>query len=157
MYDLNTQKGFTMLEALIYIALFAFIIGTGVIAAYNLFTGSVHIQTRAQQEAELNFVLRKLEWALGGSQIVNPAVGDDALLIAEKPAGGTQYHFKKDGTNAFVMRAGGIGTFTPLTTKHLNITNIRFERITGAHDTLTIDIEIDGKPIEPITKYVRTN
>jgi len=153
------EAGFTLLEALIYIALFVFVIGGSLATAYNIFEGSANIQAKAQREMELNFVLRKLDWMLSGSSIVNPPAppsgnppNEDDSLIVNK--GGVQYTFATDGTDTATFQVGSPPA-DPLTTDQLNITNLTFEHVAGTPDVMNITMTVNGEDIGPITRYVR--
>lgn len=151
---INTQRGFTIFEALIYIALFAFLIGGGVISAFNLFAGSAAIKDNTQSEMELNFVLRKLDWVLSDSTILNPSSGnnDDTLIVNK---GGSQYLVTVDGTDTMSITTGG--TQYPLTTNRLDITNLDFEHVAGTPNVMNVTMTVNGRDIGPITRYVRTD
>ncbi len=58
------KRGFTLIETLIYIALFALLIGGGISSAFSLIASSDRIGTQAMLEEEGNFLLAKIGWAL---------------------------------------------------------------------------------------------
>ncbi len=58
------KRGITLIETLIYIALFALLIGGGVSSAYTLIESSDKIGVRAMMEEEGNFLLAKIAWVL---------------------------------------------------------------------------------------------
>lgn len=147
----NSQKGFTMFEALIYIALFAVVIGGGVISAYNIFEGQANIKAKAQREMELNFVMRKFDWALSGSEVTEPGPGDPIANSLQVLKDGDVYTFTVGGTDTIALKG------KPLTTEQLNITDIWFEHVAGTPNVLNIGIEIDGNFLGTTTRYVRTD
>lgn len=61
------QKGFTLIETLLYLALFGVIIGGGMAATYQVIqsTEATHQKVVIQEEAD--FLLRKLDWAMGSA------------------------------------------------------------------------------------------
>ncbi len=65
-------KGFTLIEVVVYIALFSILLGGGFVTAFQLMNGSnkTYINTAIQEEG--NFVLKKLEWSLTGLDPANP-------------------------------------------------------------------------------------
>jgi hypothetical protein len=69
------RKGFTLIEAIIYIALFGLLIGGGVVAAYNIFEGAGRGQTHAMLQEEGNFLLGKINWTLSGVQSISSPTG----------------------------------------------------------------------------------
>ncbi len=64
-------KGFTLIEAIIYIALFAIIIGGGLAASYQIIQSTDAAQNHVILQQEANFIFRKIEWALTGATAVN--------------------------------------------------------------------------------------
>jgi type II secretory pathway pseudopilin PulG len=70
------NKGFTLIETLIYLGLFGILIGGAVVAAYSLLEGNGRTQTRALIQEEGNFLIQKMNWALAGiKSIETPTVG----------------------------------------------------------------------------------
>ena len=66
----NRIRGTTLIEVMVYIALFTMIIGGAVVTAYQVFESSGRSQTRAMLEDEGEFLLAKIGWALSGVQSV---------------------------------------------------------------------------------------
>ena len=78
---LRNSKGFTLIETLIYIALFTILVGTAFATAYQLIQGTDILNTKTVNQEEVNFVLRKINWALGDvSTINNPLSGSSGYL-----------------------------------------------------------------------------
>jgi hypothetical protein len=61
----KTNKGFTILEMVIYIALFSIIIGGGMTAAYQIISGGYADTNHVILQEEANFLMRKIDWAVG--------------------------------------------------------------------------------------------
>src|SRR3989338_3513166 len=80
-------SGFTLLEAVIYIALFAVIIGGVVGGAYQVIQSSTAAQGQALVYEEANFLLAKINWALlsGGKKICQPAAGNSSPDLDLRP------------------------------------------------------------------------
>src|SRR3989344_2337496 len=84
------KKGFTLIETLVYLALFALIIGGMVVAAYLLFETSDRYQTRAMLQEEQNFVMAKIMRTLNNAKdICAPAVGSPDSSLSVASYGGT--------------------------------------------------------------------
>lgn len=64
------MRGFTLIETLVYLALFALIIGGFVAASYMLFETSDRNQTKAMMQEEENFLIGKINYALSGAQVI---------------------------------------------------------------------------------------
>ncbi|MCA9364167.1 hypothetical protein KC727_03025 [Candidatus Kaiserbacteria bacterium] len=156
MRQLTTTRGFTLLEAIIYIALFMFVIGGGLLSAYQIFEGSASISAAAARETEINFALRKINWALNGtevSDITKPTAGGtaDELIVTKD---GHQYTLSVDG-GQFVIETGG-DSF-PLTNLPTGVTAVSFTRTNTNPQTVSAALTVDGETLEPTTHYVRTN
>ncbi len=88
-------KGFTLIEAVVYLALFGILMGGGIVAAYNTIEGLSRGQSHAMLEEEGVFIMGKINWALAGAQSVSlPASGTfgsqlSVNKIVRVDAGGT--------------------------------------------------------------------
>src|SRR5262245_42467784 len=68
------QPGFTLIEVLVYLALFTILVGGAVLAAYNVIESNGRNQTLAVLQQESNFLTGKINWALTGiSDVGSPA------------------------------------------------------------------------------------
>ena len=82
------QRGFTLIETLVYLALFSIVIGGLFLSAYAFFGSVGRNQTQALLQQEQDFLISKIDWALSG---VNPAASNTY---------GTSLNITKyDGTN----------------------------------------------------------
>jgi len=137
------QKGFTLIETIIYIALLAFIIGAGVSSAYYLIDSSVKGENDVNTIAEAEFLLRKIDWAMTG------ATSFDVGLM-EIMKGGAPIRFDLDSNRARIKI--GDGPFIYLTSSSTRVIGLEF--ISISPDGITASSTIDGKHFE-ITKYLR--
>lgn len=64
------MRGFTLVETLVYIALFGILIGGFVVSAYGLFESNNRNLAKAMLQQEKDFVVGKINWALSGAQLV---------------------------------------------------------------------------------------
>ena len=72
----NTNKGVTLIETLVYLALFAILFGGAVIATYSLIESNGRGQAQVLLEEEGNFIVSKISSALSGAKSVEmPSVG----------------------------------------------------------------------------------
>ncbi|MDP3741157.1 MAG: prepilin-type N-terminal cleavage/methylation domain-containing protein [bacterium] len=70
------QKGFTLIETLIYLALFSIIIGGVLVSAYQIIQASTQSQENALVQEEGHFLVAKINWALTGAQTISvPTAG----------------------------------------------------------------------------------
>lgn len=64
-------KGVTLIEVVIYIALFGILLGGTLVSVFNLFENAGRIQTQSILEEEGNFIISKIQWAISGANGVN--------------------------------------------------------------------------------------
>lgn len=151
MYSVN--KGFTLIESLIYIALFTLILSGGFATAYNLIEGTDRLNTRTVIIEESNFVLRKINWVLNGAETVT--VPSFNTLEVTK-FNGKEYEITLDGTVIEMSEVGG-ETNVPLTTENVEVLSLNFEYLpadSGSPAGIISTINIDGI-ISTTTRYIR--
>lgn len=76
------QKGFTLIETIIYLALFSIIIGGVLVSAYQIIQASTQSQENALIQEEGHFLVAKINWALTGARTVTfPASGTPGTTL----------------------------------------------------------------------------
>lgn len=157
---INSQKGFTLLEAIIYIALFTILITSCFIAGYNLIEGSSSLSGKVRTQEEGGFVTKKISWALssidpastpaiGGSNCsqtltVNRTETPNLIMIRINTVGSKKYiELQEDGTNYY-----------PLTTENASTTCLKFSSTGSSPIGITSTTTINGVDFV-IKKYVR--
>jgi len=129
----KNKAGFTLIEVVIYIALFSILMGSAFIVAYQLIQSSGNLSTKNTIQEEGNFVIRKLDWALSGADptTVSPSSGNSSALSLTKYNG---------------------NTFLPITTDNVTVSalNFKYEALGG----ITITITINGLTFTT-TRYFR--
>lgn len=116
------SMGFTLIETLVYLALFSLIIGGFIVVSYMLFEASGRNQTRAMLQQEKNFLVGKIDWILDGAQTIHLPEGSapDTTLFLTK-YGGSSYRISLEGREmAFDGRA--------LSTADVTVSNLVFIR-----------------------------
>ncbi len=94
----NIKSGFTLIEVVIYIALFGILFGGAIVASYNVIESSGRNQSRAQLQAEGEFLLAKIGYVLSGVQNISmPSVGITGSILKLS---------KYDGTTVSVYATG---------------------------------------------------
>ena len=158
------KKGFTLIEALIYLALFGILMGGAIVAAYNIYESGSRISARIIVLEEGNFLLAKINWALSGISAVNfPLVGSTGskLLVTTVDSAIGSISIESGGTD-IVMTQGGV-------TQTLNNTNVTVDNLlfdykqNGNVEWITSSFTLntrtaDGKPLSQNfkgTKYLR--
>ena len=118
----KAAPAFTLIEALVYIALFAILLGGFVVSAYSMFESNGRNQTKAMLQQEKNFVIGKINWALSGAQTVTvPAVNSSngALTLT-----------KYTGTPVSIALIGSAVTVdgSPITNSNVTVSKLVFIR-----------------------------
>ena len=112
-----SNRGFTLIETLVYLALFGLIMGGMVAAAYVLFESSDRNQTKAMLQEEQNFVMGKIIWALNAAS--GASVSGSTLMIT-----------KYASPNAVIDLSG---TDARLNGDILNNTNVMVDNLSFVH------------------------
>ena len=68
---MKNQKGFTLIESIIYLALFSIIIGGSLVAVYQIIKSTDASVNHIILQNEANFIFRKINWALSTANQVN--------------------------------------------------------------------------------------
>ena len=103
MKKLQLEKGFTLIETIIYIGLFG-IMCTGIfVSMYPLFTSAQRLTSNILIDSETAFILAKIEYALyngitsPSATISSPSLGSSGSMLTI--TNGTQlYQFKADAS-----------------------------------------------------------
>ena len=73
MNNLKNKQGFTLLEVLIYISLFSFIVGSSLTTFYQISGSNLSLDSEILKIKESEFVLNKINWLLSSAdKIVEP-------------------------------------------------------------------------------------
>ncbi len=127
------MKGFTLIEVIVYLALFALILGGAVISAYNVFESSGRGGSRGMLQEEGDFVMAKISWALSGaSAIASPAIvtlpcsaTSDTLSVSKWDSAVDPVAITLTGTNATISKKGAAAV--PINSSSVQISNLRFK------------------------------
>ncbi|MEK7564053.1 MAG: prepilin-type N-terminal cleavage/methylation domain-containing protein [Patescibacteria group bacterium] len=165
MINPRNKKGFTLIEVIIYIALFSLLIGTAFITTHQIIDGSGKLSVKNTTQEEGIFVLRKINYALTGiSTITTPSTGNlnsNNLNITKYDA--NQINIRLNGTKIEMKENVGPNTYLPLTTDNVTVkaSSLNFAYIapidsSPAGITASFLIVKDGKDYPfSITKYIR--
>lgn len=106
----HTNKGFTLIETIVYLAIFAIIMTGTLSSVYAIFSSSARNQTKALAQEEGSFLLAKIDWALTGAQSINNpnanASGDTLSLNKFSPFSGNPLVISITGGEMTISRAG---------------------------------------------------
>lgn len=144
------HQGFTLIETIIYLALFAIIIGGGMLATYQIIEDTNATQNHIIVQEEANFLFRKIDWALTGATAVS---ANGSNLTISKPISGilTPLTFNFSGNNLTLQRNSGAPLV--LNSSSIAVTAVLFTKTTGlsgAPASITTDFTLtsaqNGRP-----------
>jgi prepilin-type N-terminal cleavage/methylation domain-containing protein len=131
---MKNKCGFTLVEVLVYLGLFA-ILMTGMLAtAFSMLEASDRDQTRVLMQGEGDFIVAKINWALTGIKDINSPFpgGSGSILSVNKWIGSgvaTTVDFRiPPGTEDMAITFGGNDPVV------LNNSNIQIENLLFTHD-----------------------
>lgn len=151
------QGGFTLIETVIYIALFLIVIGGGMVGAYGIIQGTDRTSSKTILEQDANFIMRKIDWALTGLDTINSSGA--SLNVTKTGFSSNPIIFTLVGTDFKISR--GANDATTLNNSRIKISNLLFTKVTtGDKDGIQVTFTAtttDGKLSQKfsITKYIR--
>jgi len=159
---LPAQAGFTLIETILYLALFAIVIGGGMAAAYNIIQTTDANSNHVILQEEANFLFRKIDWALTG---VTAITANTSTLVTTKPISGvsTQLTFALSVNTITLQR--GTGTAVVLNSASIAVSALSFTKTAGGNgkpDSVTAAFSLitaqNGRGASQdfsLTKYLR--
>ncbi|MEK7664228.1 MAG: prepilin-type N-terminal cleavage/methylation domain-containing protein [Patescibacteria group bacterium] len=66
----KNKQGFTLIESIIYLALFTIVLGGGMAATYQVIEATNAASNHIILQAEANFLFRKIDWAFTGAESI---------------------------------------------------------------------------------------
>mgnify|MGYP003386707486 CR=1 FL=1 len=120
------NRGFTLIESVIYIALLGLLITGAVVTAYELVRGASLVDAKNTANEEGVFVMRKVAWALSGAQTISSPITWGSSLTVSK-YDGTTVDMRITGT-AIEMRENG-ASFEPITTSNVTVSGLSFHAV----------------------------
>lgn len=142
----NTDRGFTLVETLIYIALFGIIL-TGVItSAYPLITGAEKLSQRVVEESEAAFIFSKIEWAFNESPVTDINESNPSELRIIK---GSDSIYFRDNAGVMEISVNG-GAWEPITATRavfsgLDVVLDENPIVPGAPHTVMVSFSLGGE------------
>lgn len=146
-----TTTGLTLIEAIIYVALFGLIIATGLAATYNLIDGSETLNEGTLTDVEAHFILHRLGYEIKQVATATTPVSDTLMLVDD--SGGT----------TTITRIGASGTIAimrndsdpiPLHSDVLEISYLRFDVVNGSPQSVLLDMTIEDRVFNNVRYYL---
>lgn len=141
------MRGFSLIEAIIYIALLGFLMAGSIASAYQITQNSHLLSGKNTVQEEGSFVLRKVDHAFAGARDIT--VSGTTLTIY--PYIGSNIVFTLSGTSIFVNRGAGSKA---LTTDNVSVDSFVLSDHAGPPKGVSMTLTINGVEFES-TNYVR--
>ena len=165
----KNDRGFTLIETIIYIGLFALIFTGIFISIYPILTGAERLTKNVTTEGEAAFILSKIDYALsntitdtngtittpGGNQLVLSYAGIEKFRFAESTS--SAYCVVPLICNVIALEKDRSGDALPLNTQRVSFENFKVTQtapLGGAPRYVDISFTANGKPVGPIRYYV---
>ena len=140
------HRGFTLVEVLIYIALFGLLMSGAVVSAYQLLQSGENQEISFAAQQEGTFINRKLAWALAPATAVSASGGN--ILTITRPDLGSQSPIVVDGSGDRITLKRGSGAALPLSTEGLALSNVVFSTnppANGLPEAVHVSYTLGGK------------
>jgi len=150
MYTIN-QKGFTLLEVLVYIGLFSIIMFGALVGALYIIDGNVDVRSQITLEQEANFIFRKIEWAMNG-EVTDISTIANGFRIT-KP--GDNIEFVLDSDTLTLDTGSGFENLTP---SSIEVSALSVNIIPASPpipEALEISFMLNNKQFASSVRYVR--
>jgi type II secretory pathway component PulJ len=143
------MKGFTLIEVLIYSALFAFILSMVLVSVYQIMQSSNSLDIKNVTEAEANFLLRKMGWALSSVSTINfPVAGSSSSTLSVSRINFSQNPIVfSSGNNNLTIKRGSEATAI-LNSQSISINSVSFLHLAAAGDipeAVRINLTVNSK------------
>ena len=152
------MKGFTLIEILIYSVLTAFILSMVLVPVYQIMQSSSSLDVKNATEAEANFLLRKMEWALSNVSAINfPAAGSSSSTLSVSRINFSQNPIVFSlGNNNLTIKQGS-GAAATLNSQSISVSSASFSHLAAAGNTpeaVKINLTVNSKTYQT-TIYLR--
>ena len=151
MINIIKNRGFTLIETMIYIALFALLMSGAIIGAYNLYEGSNKNVAATGIQEEGVFLNRKINWAISLAKTIspNPNGGDTLTIIPRSGLGVLSPIVISGSDNKSITLSRGSGMPMQLNSDRYPVSNVKFTYTAGIDDkpsSVSVNFLVQGKP-----------
>lgn len=160
------KSGFTLIETLLYLALFSIIIGGVLVSAYQIIQASTASQENALIQEEGHFLVAKFNWAMTGATAINeptppppPGTNSGLILQVDKPGFPSFITFTTNGADLLIDKGSGP---LPLNSDSVRVENLIFTTTTAVNKPTALQAnfrvtsKLTGKYQDfSTTKYLR--
>ncbi len=158
----NKNAGFSLVEVIIYMALFSILMGGVFVSVFQLLEGSGKLNSKIVVQEEGNFVSRKLDWVLSSLDSSNPPTitnvpGSPCQTLTVRKVNFTSNPIviRNNATTLEISEGGG--AYTPITTPNVTVSCFEARIIPSIGSSpkgITATTTISGIKFS-VTKYFR--
>ena len=131
--EVKLPRGFTLIETLVYLALYAIIIVGSLASVYGMFESSAHNETAAMVEEEGDYLIGKIDWALFVAVSIQlPTNSGNALSVTRSD--GRVISIRSVGPNMRIQE--NASPFQTLNNSNVTISRLQFTRAISVSDGL---------------------
>lgn len=153
---MKKDKGFTLIETLLYLSLLSIILTGSLTTAYYLLEGAQKLENKISNNEERNFILNTTEWLTSGVSVINsPLGGQSGNSLSLNKIG-----FDKNpislfqGAGKLYLKIGNDPALT-LNTDRISVSNFTAQHISNPSGAgLILTLEINGQSFQ-IKKYLK--
>ena len=150
----KSDAGFTLIETLVYLALFSFLMTGIIVVVYSIFESSDRNQTKIMVQEEGNFLVAKISWALSAIKGFN--VNGPTELSVEKwdtsGTGTTEMVIKLSGTDSHDIYLKYPDEPEPnefqLNNSNVEISNLNFSRGIADQEYIRADFKVNARTLQ---------
>lgn len=136
------MRAFTLIETIIYIALFGVFMSGVLLSVYGMMQSGDQFTNRNSATNEGTFVTAKLDWVLRSlGSVTTPSSGYGTSLSVTR-SDGTQVDVRLT-SGVIEMRING-GSYVPLTTNNVTVTSLGFNTLSGTQTGIEASTTING-------------
>jgi len=141
----KTNAGFSLVETLLYVALFAIIVSALAVFLATLSASRINQQVTGEVDQQASFALRTITQSLRNATVINsPSAGatSSSLSINTGVASTTPTLYSLTSNTLFITE--GVNPPIPLTNTRVNVTNLTFSNLTlsGSKGNVAIDLTL---------------
>lgn len=149
-------RGFTLIETIIYVALFGILMVGIIVSIMPLFEGAERMSEKVLIENETTLVLRSIISLLPQAQSMSsPSVGAMSNTITFTTYTGVPYSFTSD--SGAIVASVFSSPWTPLTASRVDFSNMTVKRVAASGGTpqyVELIYTVNGIPTAPIRSYL---
>ena len=155
---LHKKKGFTLIEIILYVAVFAIVAALMVVILTTALQVGSRESSSAEVSAQLHFATQTIQRLVRASSNIDIQAGVPASTLRLRMPDPNQDHTVISlGGSAILMKQGTSPT-SSITTSRVVVDSLSFEKITQypGHDVVTVDVAISSNTQNPQGKFQRT-